>query len=63
MAEAFVADLRDAVRWALMNSDTPAQSGAMYGFGGSPQGNQTLNQLMGGVLDAMHEVAPPTPES
>ncbi len=63
VAEAFVADLRDAVRWALMNSGTPAQSGAMYGFGGSPQGNQTLNQLMGGVLDAMHEVAPPTPES
>ncbi len=63
VAEAFVADLRDAVRWALMNSGTPAQSGAMYGFGGSSQGNQTLNQLMGGVLDAMHEVAPPTPES
>ncbi|MAT61862.1 MAG: aspartate aminotransferase family protein [Micrococcales bacterium] len=59
VAETFVADLRDAVRWALMNSGTPAQSGAMYGFGGSPQGNQTLNQLMGGVLDAMHEVAPP----
>ena len=57
-----MADLRDAVAWALARSGTPAQSGAMYGFGGTPQGNQTLMQLMDGVLDAMHEVAPATGE-
>jgi sphinganine-1-phosphate aldolase len=62
VAEQFVADLRDAVAWALARSGTPAQSGAMYGFGGTPQGNQTLMQLMDGVLDAMHEVAPATGE-
>ena len=37
---------------------TPAASGAMYGFGHTPQANETLNTLMSGVLDAMHEVAP-----
>ena len=38
---------------------SPAESGAMYGFGaGTPQGNATVNMVMAGVLDAMHEVAP-----
>ena len=59
VAEQFVADLRRAVRYAIANHGTPAQSGAMYGFGaGTPQGNATINQIMSGVLDAMHEVAP-----
>jgi hypothetical protein len=30
----------------------------MYGFGGTPQGNATLEAVMAGVLDAMHDVAP-----
>jgi hypothetical protein len=42
----------------MANVGKPAASGAMYGFGHTPQGNQTLNTLMSGVLDAMHEVAP-----
>ncbi len=58
VAEAFVDALRDAVDHARQHAGEPAESGAMYGFGGTPQGNQTLNQLMSGVLDAMHEVAP-----
>ena len=62
VAQQFVADLQDAVEWALARSGTTAQSGAMYGFGGTPQGNQTLMELMDGVLDAMHEVAPPSGE-
>jgi hypothetical protein len=33
----------------------------MYGFGGTPQGNATLEAVMAGVLDAMHEVAPDVP--
>jgi sphinganine-1-phosphate aldolase len=58
IADAFVAALREAVAWAREHAGEPAESGAMYGFGGTPQGNQTLHQLMAGVLDAMHEVAP-----
>jgi sphinganine-1-phosphate aldolase len=57
-AEKFLAALRTAVAYALENAGTPAESGAMYGFGGTPQGNVTLTTLMAGVLDAMHEPAP-----
>ena len=56
--EAFLTDLQASVDYALANAGKPAASGAMYGFGHTPQGNQTLNTLMSGVLDAMHEVAP-----
>lgn len=56
--ERFVDDLRSAVTYAREHSGEPAASGAMYGFGGTPQGNQTINALMSGVLDAMHELAP-----
>ncbi|MEI2716750.1 MAG: aspartate aminotransferase family protein [Candidatus Nanopelagicales bacterium] len=58
VADGFVAALRDAVAYAREHAGEPAASGAMYGFGGTPQGNATLTELMAGVLDAMHEVAP-----
>lgn len=58
IAEAFVADLEAAVSYALANVGTPASSGAMYGFGHTPQGNAAASMVMTGVLDAMHEVAP-----
>ncbi len=58
-AEAFLAALRTAVTYAEEKQGQPAESGAMYGFGaGTPQGNATINMVMSGVLDAMHEVAP-----
>lgn len=58
LAERFVTDLGEAVRYAEQNRGTAAQSGAMYGFGGTPAGNETINGLMVAVLDAMHAVAP-----
>jgi glutamate/tyrosine decarboxylase-like PLP-dependent enzyme len=58
VVEAFLEDLQASVDYAMANVGKPAASGAMYGFGHTPQGNQTLNTLMSGVLDAMHEVAP-----
>jgi sphinganine-1-phosphate aldolase len=58
IAEGFVSDLRAAVDYAREHAGETAASGAMYGFGGTPQGNETINTLMSGVLDAMHEVAP-----
>ncbi|MDZ7577933.1 MAG: aminotransferase class V-fold PLP-dependent enzyme [Candidatus Nanopelagicales bacterium] len=63
VAQEFVASLGRAVDYAREHADTPAESGAMYGFGATPQGRQTMMQLMSGVLDAMHEVAPAVEES
>ena len=57
-ADAFLAALRIAVDYASEKHGQPAESGAMYGFGGTPQGHATLETVMSGVLDAMHEVAP-----
>jgi glutamate/tyrosine decarboxylase-like PLP-dependent enzyme len=61
VAQRFVEALQVAVRYAEEHQGTPAKSGAMYGFGGTPQGNATLEAVMAGVLDAMHEVAPDMP--
>lgn len=58
VAEDFLADLRLAVDYAVEHRGEPAKSGAMYGFGAMPDGNQTLRTVMGGVLDAMHVAAP-----
>jgi glutamate/tyrosine decarboxylase-like PLP-dependent enzyme len=60
-AERFLEALKTAVRYATDKAGNPAESGAMYGFGGTPQGNATLEAVMAGVLDAMHEVAPDVP--
>ena len=58
VAEDFLADLRAAVDYALEHHGEPAASGAMYGFGSMPNGDETLRTVMGGVLDAMHVAAP-----
>ena len=58
VAEDFLSDLRLAVDYAVERRGEAAQSGAMYGFGAMPDGNQTLRTVMGGVLDAMHVAAP-----
>ena len=58
VAEAFVADLRDAVAYAKTPGLGPAKSGALYGLGGSPEGNEALGMLFGAALDAMYEVVP-----
>ena len=55
----FLADLRASVDYALEHSGQPAESGAMYGLGGTPQGNESINALMGAYLEAMHDPAPP----
>ena len=58
VAEDFLGDLRGAVDYAIQHRGEPAQSGAMYGFGATPQGQETLTVVMNGVLDAMHVAAP-----
>jgi sphinganine-1-phosphate aldolase len=63
VAESFLEALRGAVGYAAQHKGEPAQSGAVYGFGGTPQGNAMVKTVMVGVLDAMHAVAPDAPPS
>jgi sphinganine-1-phosphate aldolase len=58
VADLFVADLRDAVDYAKHPSRAEPKSGALYGLGGTPEGNEILNTLFTAALDAMYEVAP-----
>lgn len=58
VAERFLEALRAAVDYATKHRGEPAGTGAMYGFGGTPQGDATINMLMSTVLDAMHGLAP-----
>jgi len=57
VVEAFLADLRAAVDYAKTASGSP-KSGALYGLGGTPAGNEVLSTLFDAALDAMYEVAP-----
>jgi glutamate/tyrosine decarboxylase-like PLP-dependent enzyme len=56
LAEEFAADLADGVAYALAHRGEPARSGALYGMAGSPVGNETVNFLLSGALDAMYAV-------
>ena len=58
VAEAFVEALHGAVDYAKQHKGETAKSGAVYGFGGSPKGNELVTSVMFKVLDAMHAVAP-----
>jgi sphinganine-1-phosphate aldolase len=58
VADAFVADLRDAVDYAKQPGLGGARSGALYGLGGTPSGNEALGVLFEAAVDAMYEVAP-----
>ncbi|HSP65888.1 MAG TPA: aminotransferase class V-fold PLP-dependent enzyme, partial [Candidatus Deferrimicrobium sp.] len=58
VAEQFIDDLRDAVVYAKSRGEAPAKSGALYGLGGTPEGNEALDVLFDAALDAMYEVAP-----
>jgi len=58
VAEAFLADLHEAVAYAKRPGLGPARSGALYGLGGSPEGNEALDMLFAAALDAMYDVVP-----
>jgi sphinganine-1-phosphate aldolase len=58
VAEQFDTDLRAAVEYAKHPvSDTP-RSGALYGFGGTPEGTATLDGLLTAGLDLMYALPP-----
>ena len=58
VVDAFLDDLEAAVAYAQEHAGQAAESGAMYGFGGTVDGNATLTAIMGGYLDAMYDTAP-----
>ena len=58
VAQAFIADLREAVEYARHPARAEPKSGALYGLGGTPEGDEILGTLFGAALDAMYEVAP-----
>jgi sphinganine-1-phosphate aldolase len=58
VAEAFVEDLRGAVDYAKHPARDEPKSGALYGLGGTPAGNEVLDTLFTAALDAMYDVAP-----
>ncbi len=58
IADAFLADLRDAVEYAKTPGLGAARSGALSGLGGSPEGDEALDMLFAAALDATHDVVP-----
>ena len=58
VAQAFISDLREAVEYAKHPARAEPKSGALYGLGGTPEGDEILGTLFGAALDAMYEVAP-----
>jgi sphinganine-1-phosphate aldolase len=58
VVDAFLGDLRDGVEYARHPARAEPKSGALYGLGGTPEGNEILNTLFTAALDAMYEVAP-----
>ena len=58
VAQRFVADLHSAVEYAKHPAHDSPRSGALYGLGGTPAGNEVLDTLFAAALDAMYDVAP-----
>jgi glutamate/tyrosine decarboxylase-like PLP-dependent enzyme len=58
VAEAFDADLRAAVEYARHPDRDAPRSGALYGFGGTPQGVAALDGLLAAGLDLMYALPP-----
>jgi sphinganine-1-phosphate aldolase len=63
VADAFLADLQEAVEYARDPAQPNPISGALYGLGGTPAGDEILETLFNAALDAMYEVAPADPGS
>ncbi len=58
LAEEFARDLAESVAYAVEHRGTPAGSGALYGFAGTPGGADIMRFLMAGALDAMNALPP-----
>jgi glutamate/tyrosine decarboxylase-like PLP-dependent enzyme len=58
VSDAFDADLRAAVEYARQPGLAAPRSGALYGFGGTPEGTATLDGLLTAGLDLMYALPP-----
>jgi sphinganine-1-phosphate aldolase len=58
VAEAFDTDLRAAATYARNPDRETPRSGALYGFGGTPEGVATLDGLLAAGLDLMYSLPP-----
>jgi len=58
LTDEFAGDLADAVTYAVAHRGEPARSGALYGFAGTPGGDDVVRMLMSGALDAMYALPP-----
>jgi glutamate/tyrosine decarboxylase-like PLP-dependent enzyme len=58
VAEAFDTDLRAAVEYARHPDRESPRSGALYGFGGTPEGVAALDGLLAAGLDLMYALPP-----
>jgi sphinganine-1-phosphate aldolase len=58
VADAFAADLKAAVQHARAAGNTAPRSGALYGFGATPEGVATLDGLLSAGLDLMYALPP-----
>lgn len=58
VATSFLRDLDEAVDYARTHIGTEARSGALYGLGGSPSGNEVIGSLLEAALDSFYDVAP-----
>ncbi len=56
LAEQFAADLKEGVAYAKTRSGTPAETSALYGMAGTPQGNQVMSDLLYDFLDYFYTV-------
>ncbi|MDA8385480.1 MAG: aspartate aminotransferase family protein, partial [Actinomycetota bacterium] len=56
--ESFLDDLAGAVDFARVPGRGPAASGALYGLAGTAEGNQAVDGLLSGALDAYYEAGP-----
>jgi len=58
VAEQFDLDLHAAVEYAASPASVSPRSGALYGFGGTPEGTATLDGLLTAGLDLMYSLPP-----
>jgi len=56
IGERMAADLKEAVVYAKEKEGTPAETAAIYGLAGSPEGNQAVAEMVYGLLDYLYSV-------
>jgi hypothetical protein len=54
LAAEFAADLTTSVAYAVEHRGEDTASGALYGFSGMPGGQEVLQALLTGAIDAMY---------